>query len=106
MYHPGHNRYYFRILLEEFILKISCSPLFHSFLILAQLQISQVLCFSLICEMQIKVCYHDVDNIWVNRRPMISLCLGLQLCPDCLVSPSLGIHLLLVSPFGWSEPAG
>jgi hypothetical protein len=46
-------------------------------------------------KMQIKKArpFHDVDNIWVNPRPMISSCLGLQLCPDCLVSPSLDVHL-------------
>jgi hypothetical protein len=25
------------------------------------------------------LCFHDVDNIWVNPRPVISLCLGLNL---------------------------
>ena len=40
-----------------------------SFLILAPLQISQVLCFSLIWETQIKaLCCHAVDNICVVPR--------------------------------------
>ena len=83
MYHPGHNRYYFRILLEKLVQKISCCP----FVVVSL--------YWLPCK------FHKFYvSLWFGKRKL-RLCVAMlwiifALCPDCLVSPSLGVHLLLV----------